>query len=134
MEAHQTVAKLNVMDRVNLNGLLPAQGNAATVRVLRELRSQLEFSEEDIAKFNITAVNRPDGLQNIGTNTAGTIRAEMTFKAAATAIIVGALTKYAEKAEQDQSFDASTLHLVESFLGQDWTPAPSVPLQEAVAA
>jgi len=47
--------KLNIIERIQLLGLLPAEGNAVTLRVVNELRQDLSFSEKEIKDANIQA-------------------------------------------------------------------------------
>jgi hypothetical protein len=45
--------KFNVLDRVTLLGILPAEGNYLTYKIVSELKLKLSFSEDDIKNFNI---------------------------------------------------------------------------------
>jgi hypothetical protein len=45
--------KLSVLDRVTLLGILPAEGNYLTFKIISDLKLRLSFSEEDIKNFNI---------------------------------------------------------------------------------
>ncbi len=60
--------KLNIPERLALLGVLPQQGNAATLRVIRELQSELSFSEEETEHFSITNHQLPDGRATINWN------------------------------------------------------------------
>jgi len=40
--------KLNVLDRINLMGLLPQEGTYVTFKILTELKSNLSFSEKEM--------------------------------------------------------------------------------------
>jgi hypothetical protein len=44
---------LSVKERILLLGILPKEGNIATLRIVGNLRSALSFSEEDHAKFGL---------------------------------------------------------------------------------
>jgi len=46
--------KLTVRDRLVLLSILPAEGNLTTIRILRELRENLSFSEAEHADLQIT--------------------------------------------------------------------------------
>ncbi len=46
---------LGVQERVLLTNLLPPQGDILTLKLVRELREALSFSEEEIEKFEIKA-------------------------------------------------------------------------------
>lgn len=39
--------KLNITERIHLLGLLPAEGNAVTLRIVNDLRNSVGLSEED---------------------------------------------------------------------------------------
>lgn len=45
--------KLNVLERVVLLGILPGEGDFTTLKILRELRDSLGFSEKEYKKFNL---------------------------------------------------------------------------------
>lgn len=45
--------KLNVLERVTLMGILPAEGNLVTFKILADLRKTLSFSEKEIKDFKI---------------------------------------------------------------------------------
>lgn len=44
--------KLNVFERLNLLSILPREGDFITLKILRELREDLSFSEEENAKLD----------------------------------------------------------------------------------
>lgn len=44
--------KLNVLERLKLQNLLPAEGNFVTLKLIRKLREALSFSEKEIAEIN----------------------------------------------------------------------------------
>jgi len=45
--------KLNVLERVTLMGLLPAESNLVTFKILADLRKALSFSEKEIKECGI---------------------------------------------------------------------------------
>jgi hypothetical protein len=45
--------KLNVLDRITLMGILPAEGNYMTFKILAELKLKLAFSENELKEFKI---------------------------------------------------------------------------------
>lgn len=45
--------KFSVLDRVTLLGILPAEGNYLTFKIVSDLKLKLSFSEADIKDFNI---------------------------------------------------------------------------------
>ncbi len=46
--------ELSVPDRMSLLSILPPQGDITTLRIVRELREALSFSEPEYAEFGIT--------------------------------------------------------------------------------
>ena len=45
--------KLNVLERVTLMGILPAEANLVTFKILTDLKKSLSFSEKEIKDFGI---------------------------------------------------------------------------------
>lgn len=45
--------KLSVLERINLLGLLPAESNLITFRILTNLKRALSFTEKEIKEFKI---------------------------------------------------------------------------------
>ena len=52
--------KLNVMERINLAGILPAEGNLVIFRILTDLKKALAFTEKEMKKFEIVQKDVPD--------------------------------------------------------------------------
>jgi hypothetical protein len=46
--------ELNIAERLTLLGILPKEGNFLTLKILRKLREELSFSEEELKKYQIT--------------------------------------------------------------------------------
>ena len=46
--------RLGVKDRIVLLGILPAEGNLTTIKIVRELREALSFSEAEHADLQMT--------------------------------------------------------------------------------
>jgi len=53
--------ELTVPERIALLGVLPAQGSAVTLRIVRELQGRLSFSEEEIKHYSIKNTTKEDG-------------------------------------------------------------------------
>jgi len=53
---------LNNEERLRLLGILPIQGSIATIKILRELREELSFDEEEKAEINLQELptDKPD--------------------------------------------------------------------------
>jgi len=60
--------KLNIAERIALMGVLPQQGNAITLRIIRELQSRLSFTEEELKHYNIQNHANPDGSARVTWN------------------------------------------------------------------
>lgn len=45
--------KLSITERIALLGVLPKEGNAVTLKLVRELRGDLSFSEDEIKRFSM---------------------------------------------------------------------------------
>ena len=45
--------KLNIEERLMLLGVLPQEGNFVTLKIVRKLKEELSFSEEELAKYKI---------------------------------------------------------------------------------
>jgi len=45
--------ELNITDRIQLLDTLPAEGDIVTLRIVRDLRTELSFSEKEIEKVNL---------------------------------------------------------------------------------
>lgn len=50
--------KLSVLERIVLLSILPKEGNILTVRVVRELRKDVEFTEDELKKFSLQVENQ----------------------------------------------------------------------------
>ena len=53
--------KLNVSERFALLGLLPSEGNFATLKVVRKLREALSLTEEEIKHFEVKQIPTSGG-------------------------------------------------------------------------
>ena len=48
---------LKVLDRITLLGVLPAQGDYTTLKIVRKLREDLSFTEEELKDLSITQLD-----------------------------------------------------------------------------
>ena len=53
--------RLAVVERIVLQGLLPSEGNYVLLKVCRDLRDELGFSEEELKALNFQTVALPNG-------------------------------------------------------------------------
>jgi len=58
-----TNKKLNVMERLTLLGVLPKEGNFASLRIIRKLQERLSFTEEELKEFEVDS-NEETGTVN----------------------------------------------------------------------
>ena len=91
---------LSVLDRLLLLGLLPAEGTILTLRIVRTLREDLSFSEQELTDLNL---KQEDGRVTWDQTLAVDKTVELGPKA--TELIVKALTDLSESAK------ASAQHL-----------------------
>ena len=106
--------KLNVLDRLLLLGLLPEKGNAATLRIVRQLRERLSFTEADHEKYEIIVLDDNSGVQwNIEK---GEEESEITLGATAQRIVVDTL----EEMDRNEELEMQHLSLLDKFgIGED---------------
>lgn len=53
--------KLNIAERIALLNILPYEGNVVTLKIIRDLQNQLGFSEEEMKRFKMKNIRKPDG-------------------------------------------------------------------------
>lgn len=86
--------KLNIAERIALLGVLPQQGNAITLRIVRELQTRLSFTEEELKHYNIENHQLPDGRATITWNPELSQKeTDIPIGEAATGVIKAQLTK-----------------------------------------
>ena len=96
--------KLGVAERITLQGILPAEGDLITMRVLKDLKTRLGFTEDEIKHYNIQASNGQISWKNGD-------EAEIEIGEVATGIINGVL----KKLDQDKKISEQTLSLYDKF-------------------
>lgn len=57
--------EFTVAERLHLVRVLPAEGNAATLRIVRDFRADLSFSEKEYADYQIRSEVNASGLEMI---------------------------------------------------------------------
>ena len=55
--------ELNILERLMLNSILPAQGNIVTLKIVQELKMMLAFSEEEIEEHEIDKLDDNKGIK-----------------------------------------------------------------------
>ena len=101
---------LDVLERLMLQGVLPSEGNFVTMRVIRDLRGELSFSETEIAEFEIA-----DGEGQVTWNKSKESPKDITIGVKATEIIAKAL----EKMDAENKLTQQHLPLYEKFMGTE---------------
>ena len=95
--------KLDIQERIVLLQVLPAEGDFVTLKVLRDLRGVLSFSEEDLKKFKIKTITDSEGKSSVTWNIeAGAVGAEIEVGEKATEIVKEALVKLDEEKKLGQ--------------------------------
>lgn len=64
--------EFTVKDRLALLDILPKEGNIITLRVMRELRESLSFSEEEIKQYDLKVTDK--NLVSVRTNMLAFVR------------------------------------------------------------
>jgi hypothetical protein len=77
--------KLSVIDRFTLLNVLPKEGNYLTLRIIRDLQSELSFSEDELREMNFK--------EESGAATWNEIEKEINIGEKANDVIIGALKK-----------------------------------------
>jgi hypothetical protein len=104
--------KLSVKDRIVLLGILPATGDFLTLKIVRQLREELSFTEEETKILNL----QNDGQQVKWDAEADPMK-DVQIGEKATDLIVASLKKLDEKKELTQE----TFELYEIFVQKGLT-------------
>ena len=99
--------KLNAAERIHVLGLLPAEGNFLTLKILKDLKEVLGFSEKDYKEMEIKQVG-----DQVMWNTKGTEEREIPIGEKATEMIVEAL----KKLDKEGKLTMNTFSLYEKFI------------------
>lgn len=101
---------LNTKERLILVATLPKEGDFTTLKIVRQLREDLSFSEDEHARLHF--VNTPEGVQ---WQQGGDQPREFAIGAKAKEIIVAAL----QQLNDAKRLTADHLSLYEKFVGDD---------------
>jgi len=99
---------LNVFERLILLSILPKEGNFVTLKIIRKLREDLSFSEEEIAEIDL----KLDDKGNATWNPAKDKGKEVEIGGQANKVIVEAL----EKLNKDNKLTENHLSIYEKFV------------------
>ena len=61
--------KLTIKDRLIIPNILPSQGGLVTQRISKDIRKKVQFSQDEIKKFNMRDVQLPGGGQSVAWDT-----------------------------------------------------------------
>ena len=101
------IHKLDVKERVVLAGVLPAEGDIVTLRIVRDLRTAISFTEEDIATVKMNQANGQvtwDGSVNL--------KKDVEIGTKGMSLIIDSL----EKLEKSKRMNMDQLALYERFV------------------
>jgi len=101
---------LNIPERIALFGILPEKENFVTLRIVRDLRSNLLLSEEDIKEGEI--IISEDGQMITWKKM---LEKDIPIGEKATEVIVAAL----QKLDSEKALEERYLSLWEKFIGGD---------------
>ena len=94
--------KLTVLERISLLGVLPAEGDFVTLKIVRELRENLSFDEDELKQLKVKAEGGRIQWDATAETPGGK---EIKIGEKATDVIVAALKKLnADKKLTDQHF------------------------------
>lgn len=99
--------KLNILERINLMGILPAETNYVTYKIITDLKTELSFSEEEIKK---SEMKFKDDMAFFNPQKAFDKDIEIGEKA--TDIIIEALNRL----DKDNKINESNVSLYEKFV------------------
>jgi len=104
--------KLSILERIVLQGLLPEKGDYVTYGLIKQIRTELSFTEKEIKEFKIQEVRDAKGNTQITWDDKTAKLKEFTFGNKITSIIVKAL----EKIEKEGEINNNNVSLYEKFM------------------
>jgi hypothetical protein len=79
--------KLSVRDRLLLLEILPREGDITTIRLVRKLREDLSFSEEEHEVLGLSYTQNPNGTTGVTWNELNEVPVEFEFGLKVTELI-----------------------------------------------
>ncbi len=104
--------KLNVLERVMLGQILPAETNFVQYKIITNLKLQISFDEKETKKFGVTQSTTPDGQGTV--NWKKSEDKDFTFGLTAIQIIRDVL----KKLDEEKKITANIGTLYEKFMGE----------------
>ena len=106
---------LDIRSRLMLLGILPAEGDITTVKVIRKLREDLSFSEDEHKKYNIKVTPQDNGNATIDWDETKEEPKDIKIGMKARDVIVTSL----EKLNTDKKLTEQHIDLYERFVNSD---------------
>lgn len=101
--------KLSIMERIQLLSVLPAEGNAVTLRIVSDLRRDLSFSEKELKDGEIKT--DPENNRVMWNNNADVVK-DVKVGDTARGVIVDAM----KKLDTEKKLNLALLPLYEKFM------------------
>ena len=101
--------ELGILDRISLLNILPVEGDVVTVRILKKLRADLGFTEEEIKNHKISSAENRVVWEETG------YKVDISIGEKATDIIKDAF----KKLDREKKIREEMLPLYETFMGTD---------------
>ena len=102
--------KLNLFERIGIMGMLPAEGNFATLKIVNDLRMELAPSEEEYQKAGLSIMEGGKGIE--AKNWLAVKEKELKLGEIAKAIIKDAL----KKMDEDMKLRNEHMSIYEKFM------------------
>ena len=99
--------KLNIVERINLMGILPAETNYVTYKIVNDLKGNLSFSEDELKEYEMKFEN-----DMVFFNPAKSKDKEIEIGEKATDIIIEALNKL----DKENKINEHNISLYEKFV------------------
>lgn len=111
--------KLNILERIALIGVIPREGSALTLRIIRELQSKLSFTEKEMKTYKMKNRTMSDGGVTITWDNDFSLKEEdFLFGEVATGIIKRELLKL----DSQNKLRMEMLSVYEKFIEGEATP------------
>ena len=104
--------KLSVKERLVLSGLLPPEGDATTLKIVRDLQGELAFSEEEQAATKMSRIENKEGNSTIVWDTSVVLDKDVELGPKAMSVVVERL----ESLEKSKRLNMNQFELYERFV------------------
>jgi hypothetical protein len=101
--------ELGILERISLMNILPVEGDVVTVRILKKLRADLGFTEEELKEYEIKSEDNRVTWKEDG------YKADISIGEKATDIIKSAF----KKLDREGKIREEMLPLYEMFMGAE---------------